>query len=81
MSQNNVHQLFHSNLVHTYIEKAFEYEFFLLYKSLLSPPQGSIAERAIPVLFIQLAFLRGTQILFVRAPSARLLFLKGKVGP
>ena len=36
----------------------------------MSPPQGSIAERAIPVLFIQLAFLRGTQILFVRALSA-----------
>jgi hypothetical protein len=32
-----------------------------------------IAERSIPVLFIQLAFLRGTQIRFVRA---RLLCLK-----
>lgn len=41
----------------------------LFYFSVLSPPQGSIAERAIPVLFIQLAFLRGTQILFVRAPG------------
>ena len=41
MSQNNVHQLFHSNLVHTYIEKAFEYEFLLLYKSVLSPQERS----------------------------------------
>lgn len=47
--------------------------------SVLSPPQGSIAERAIPVVFIQLAFLRGTKIIFVKAPSARLPFFLIKV--
>ena len=59
--------------------------------SVLSPRQGSIAERAIPILFVQQDFHCGTQILFVIAPDYFSFWVlisngnrignQGKVGP